>query len=88
MDKTERLLRMMEHPEKYSEEEWQELLADEDCHELYEAMRLSADAFEMKDAQAKLSNGLKEEEWQKFEAKHYRCRLCCRFLGFCHDFSS
>ena len=69
MDKTERLLRMMEHPENYSEEEWQEILADETCRELYEAMRLTADAFEMEDAKAKLAEGIKEEEWKKLNEK-------------------
>lgn len=71
MDKTEKLLLMMEHPEQYSEEEWQDLLADEECRDLYEAMRLSADAFEAADAQTKASDGLMEEEWKKFEATNY-----------------
>ena len=39
MDKTEKLLRMMEHPELYSDEELRELLSDEECQELYDAMR-------------------------------------------------
>ena len=69
MDKTERLLRMMDRPENYSEEEWREILADETCRELYEAMRLTADAFEMEDAKAKLAEGMKEEEWKKLSEK-------------------
>lgn len=70
MDKSELLLRMLEHPEQYSDEQLLELLADEECRELYEAMRLSADAFEMEDAKAKISAGLKDEEWQKFSMTH------------------
>lgn len=70
MDKTEKLLRMMEHPELYSDEQFQELLTDEECRELYEAMRLSADAFAMVDAQAKMANDVSDEEWQRFESKH------------------
>lgn len=66
MDKSELLLRMLENPEQYSDEQLLELLADEECRELYEAMRLSADAFQMEDAKAKISAGLKDEEWQKF----------------------
>ena len=69
MDKTEKLLRMMEHPELYSDEELRELLSDEECQELYDAMRLSADAFEMEDARKKLADGLKEEEWARLEGK-------------------
>ena len=68
MDKSELLLRMVENPEQYSDEQIQELLTDDECRELYEAMRLSADAFELEDAKAKIAAGLREEEWQKFEA--------------------
>ena len=71
MDKTERLLRMMEHPDRYTDAQLQELLSDEECRELYEAMRLSASAFEAEDAKQKIANGIKEVEWQKFEAKHF-----------------
>ena len=70
MDKSELLLRMLENPEQYSDEQLLELLADEECRELYEAMRLSADAFEVEDAKAKISAGLKDEEWQKFSMTH------------------
>ena len=77
MDKTERLLRMMEQPERlrvgddksgisYTDEQLQELLSDEECRELYEAMRLSASAFEAEDAKQKIANGFMDEEWQKF----------------------
>ena len=70
MDKSELLLRMLENPEQYSDEQLLELLADEECRELYDAMRLSADAFQMEDAKAKISAGLKDEEWQKFSMTH------------------
>ena len=71
MDKTERLLRMMEHPELYTDTQWQELLSDEECRKLYEAMRLSVSAFEAEDAKQKIANGIKEEKWQKFETQHF-----------------
>ena len=61
----------MEHPDRYTDEQWQELLSDEECRELYEAMRLSISAFEAEDAKQKIANGIKEEEWQKFETKHF-----------------
>ena len=70
MDKSELLLRMLENPEQYSDEQLLELLADEECRELYEAMRLSADAFQIEDAKAKIAAGLKDEEWQKFSMTH------------------
>ena len=71
MDKTERLLQMMEHPELYTDAQWQELLSDEECRELYEAMHLSVSAFEAEDAKQKIANGIKEEEWQKHEAEYF-----------------
>lgn len=69
MDKTERLLQMLEHPESCSDEQLQELLRDEECRELYETMRLCTSAFEAEDAKQKIAEGIKEEEWKKFEAK-------------------
>lgn len=66
MDKTERLLQLTAHPELCSDEELQQLLADDECRSLYEAMRLSADASAMEDAKARLADGLKEKEWECF----------------------
>ena len=71
MDKTERLLQMTEHPELYTDTQWQELLSDEECRKLYEAMRLSVSAFEAEDAKQKIANGIKEEEWKKHEAEYF-----------------
>ena len=61
----------MEHPELYTDTQWQELLSDEECRKLYEAMRLSVSAFEAEDAKQKIANGIKEEKWQKFETQHF-----------------
>ncbi len=38
MDKIERLIQMMEQPDSYSKEEWQNVLADKDCREYYQLM--------------------------------------------------
>ena len=35
MNKTDLLLQMMEQPQHYTAEEWQEILADEECREIY-----------------------------------------------------
>ena len=70
MDKTERLLQLTAHPELCSDEELQQLLADDECRSLYEAMRLSADASAMEDAKARLAEGLKEKEWERFERRN------------------
>jgi ferric-dicitrate binding protein FerR (iron transport regulator) len=74
MDKTEKLLRMADHPEQYSDKDWQELLADAECREFYETMQLCTDAFEAEDGKARLADGLKEQEWKKIEARHFASR--------------
>lgn len=43
-EKLERLLKMQEHPENYTEEEIRQLMADEECRQLYEQMVHAADA--------------------------------------------
>lgn len=71
MDKTERLLQLTGWngacPSTCSDEELQQLLADDECRALYETMRLSADASAMDDAKARLADGLKEEEWERLK---------------------
>ena len=43
-EKTKRLLEMQEHPERYTEEEIRQLMADEECRQLYEQMVRATDA--------------------------------------------
>ena len=38
MNKTEQLLKMLERPEQYTERQWQDILADDECRELYSLM--------------------------------------------------
>ena len=46
MNKTDLLLQMMEQPQHYTAEEWQEILADEDCRELYTLMSKTQSAID------------------------------------------
>lgn len=43
-EKLTRLLEMQEHPERYTEEEIRQLMADEECRKLYEQMVRATDA--------------------------------------------
>ena len=43
-EKLTRLLEMQEHPERYTEEEIRQLMADEECRQLYEQMVRATDA--------------------------------------------
>ena len=38
MNKTDLLFQMMEQPHAYTDQQWQEILADEECRELYTLM--------------------------------------------------
>ena len=38
MNKTDLLFQMMEHPHAYTDQQWQEILMDEECRELYTLM--------------------------------------------------
>ena len=51
MDKIDRLIKMMDQPDRHSQEEWQEVLADKECREYYRLMCDTAAAL----------NGLKED---------------------------
>lgn len=70
MEKTEEFLRMMEHPEEYTDGQLRAVLEDEECRQLYEAMRLSASAYELADARERIAQGIRDEEWRKFERTH------------------
>ena len=46
MNKTELLFQMMEQPQLYTAEEWQEILSDEECREIYTLMAKTKSAFD------------------------------------------
>ena len=69
MNKTDLLLQMLEQPERYSEAQWQEILADDECRELYTLMakvKSTAPSPEVSDEDI-------EAEWQRL-AQSQRAR--------------
>lgn len=62
MNKTDLLFQMMEHPQEYSEEQWQEILENNECRELYTMMSKVQNAF---DAQRNISDEIINDEWQR-----------------------
>ncbi len=64
MNKTELLFQMMEHPREYSEEQWQDVLADDECRELYNLMSKTQSAFDM---QKDVTDEEMDAEWQRIE---------------------
>lgn len=69
-DKIELLLDMVEHPERYSEQEVEQLLADEECRETYRLMADAHSGYESRNAE-QVTDELVDEEWEKFARQHY-----------------
>lgn len=65
MDKFEKILDIIDHQEKYSDEEIREILQDEECRKLYQTMMEVDSALE---SPSPIINV--DEEWGKFSQKH------------------
>lgn len=70
MDKSELLFQMMEQPEQYSAEQWREVLADEECKELYTMLSKVQSAVDDERVSETLSDEQIGREWDSFSAKH------------------
>lgn len=82
MDKFEKILDIIDHQDKYSDEEIREILQDEECRKLYQTMQEVDSALLENDLKAQTSNGKAsdnpispmvdlDEEWKKFENIHF-----------------
>ena len=65
MNKTDLLLQMMEQPHRYTAEEWQEILADDECRELYTLMSKTQSAIDAVRADEEVSDDMIDAEWQR-----------------------
>lgn len=65
MDKFEKILDIIDHQEKYSDEEIREILQDEECRKLYQTMMEVDSAFENPSPIINI-----DEEWEKFSQEH------------------
>ena len=63
--KTEVLLRMMEQPERYTEEQWRDILSNSECRELYTLMAMTRGCVDAAKADAELTDEEIEREWEK-----------------------
>ena len=63
--KTDVLLHMMEQPERYTEEQWRDILSDSECRELYTLMALTRGSVAAAKADAALTDEEIEGEWEK-----------------------
>ena len=65
MDKFEKILDIIDHQEKYSDEEIREILQDEECRKLYQMMVEVDSALENPSPIINI-----DEEWEKFSQEH------------------
>ena len=69
MNKTDLLLQMMDQPQHYTAEEWQEILADEDCRELYTLMSKTQGAIDAARAEQEVTDDMIDAEWQRLSSE-------------------
>ena len=61
MKKTDLLFRMLEHPDQYSEAQWHDILADDECQELYKLMAKTKSATQA----TQVTDDEIDAEWQR-----------------------
>lgn len=65
MEKTEKILNMIEHPERYSDEEFKAMLSDPESRKIYDTIAEANAAMNMDETDINV-----DEEWAKFAAAH------------------
>ena len=89
MNKTDLLLQMMEQPQRYTADQWEEILADDECRELYTLMSKTQSAFDAARADEQITDDIIDAEWQqlrseKIEAKSEKysfLKIAAMFVG-------
>ena len=89
MNKTDLLLQMMEQPQRYTDDQWQEILADDECRELYTLMSMTQSAVDAARADEEITDDMIDAEWQrlgneKIEVKSERysfLKIAAMFVG-------
>ena len=80
MNKTDLLFQMMEQPHAYTDQQWQEILSDEECRELYTLMAKTQSAF---DTQKEIDDETIDNEWKRLIVSSSRrwLRVAAMFIG-------
>jgi hypothetical protein len=80
MNKTDLLFQMMEQPQAYTDQQWQEIFSDEECRELYTLMAKTQSTF---DAQKDIDDETIDAEWKRLSASSNRSwlRVAAIFIG-------
>ena len=75
MYKTDLLLQMMEQPQHYTAEEWQEILADEECREIYTLLSKTQSAIDAATrADQEVTDDMIDAEWQRLSDEKQEVR--------------
>ena len=69
MNKTDLLLQMMEQPQHYTAEEWQEILADEECREIYTLLSKTQSAIDAARADQEVTDDMIDAEWKRLSCE-------------------
>ena len=69
LNKPDLLFRMMEQPQRYTADEWQAILADDECRELYTLMSKTQSAFDAVRADEMVTDDVLDAEWKRLENK-------------------
>ena len=80
MNKTDLLFQMMEQPQAYTDQQWQEILSDEECRELYTLMSKTQSAF---DAKKEIDDETIDDEWKRLTPSSNRSwlRVAAMYIG-------
>lgn len=80
MNKTDLLFQMMEQPHAYTDQQWQEILSDEECRELYTLMAKTQSVF---DTQKEIDDETIDVEWKRLSTSSSRrwLRVAAMFIG-------
>ena len=71
MNKIDLLLQMMEQPHQYTADQWQEILADDECRELYTLMSKTQSAIDAFHADEDITDEMIDIEWQQLKTRHH-----------------
>ena len=70
MEKTDLLFRMMDDPGQYTDEQWREILADQECASLYEMMCKARSALDAERVDQEFTAETVDQEWARFATAH------------------
>ena len=84
MNMTDLLLQMMEQPHRYTADQWQEILADDECRELYTLMSMTQSAVDAERADEEVTDEMIDDEWQRLSSVQSNFQLrkfAAMFIG-------